>query len=315
MKFSTVEDKETDVAKVETKIENARSSEDQPASRTQNGSRIDSPVDPNSNLVQKAIPADNGWVIIEEADDYLLYLEEILKTIHSEFFKRFEETKIIPDLKIVVPETRAKVLEGVSIVFSGIVPNRIKLEDSQAYKIARSLGAKVTQNIEPDTTHLVALRAGTAKVHAAYKRKNLKLVTPEWLWLCAERWEKVDERMFPLKNAKPNTESRHPPAHCRSPEHPEPLPMPYQITNNVNSNQVGGFLYTINPLMSLSSEDIETMEGEVEDMFKESDGELEGAEDAFTLNDEEDEKEQMDVDISRKRKLDDGSSSSSAEGE
>lgn len=262
----------------------------------------------STDHVQKHIPDEKGWITIEETDDYLLYLEEILKTIHAEFFKRFEDSKIIPDLKVVVPKTRTNVLEGVSMVFSGIVPNRIKLEKSQAYKIARSLGAKVTQNIESDTTHLVALRAGTAKVLAAYKRKNLKLVTPEWLWTCAERWEKVDERMFPLKNAKPNTESRHPPAHCRSPDHPEPLPMPYQIINKANNSQVGGFLYSINPLMSLSSEDIETMEGEVEDMFKESDGEAEGADDAFRLNDDDD--KSMEFTVNKKRKLDEESSSS-----
>lgn len=255
---------------------------------------------------------ENGFVTIEETDDYLLYLEEILKNIHSEFFKRLGATKIIPDLKALIPETRAKVLEGVSIVFSGIIPNRVKLEDSQAYKIARSLGAKVTQNIENTTTHLVALRCGTAKVHAAYRRRNLKLVTPDWLWTCAERWEKVDERMFPLRNAVPNTESRNPPAHCRSPEHPEPLP--YQITNNVNSNQVAGFMYSFNPLMSLSSEDIESMAGEVEDMFKESDGEADGADETFRSVDDDDTNDAIQVNVGRKRKLENESSSSSEEG-
>lgn len=49
-----------------------------------------------------------------------------------------------------------------------------------------------------NTTHLVAIRPGTAKVNAAKKRGNIKIVNPDWLWACAERWEYVDERLFPL---------------------------------------------------------------------------------------------------------------------
>lgn len=270
--------------------------------------------------LESKIDAD-GFIVIEEDDDYLLYLEEILKTIHAEFIKRYEESGKIPNLKEVIPEKRATVLQGVSIVFSGIVPNRIKLEDSPAYKIARSLGAKVTQNIEVDTTHLVALRAGTAKVHAAYKRKNLKLVTPDWLWTCAERWEKVDERLFPLKNTKPNNESRNPPAHCRSPEHPEQLPFIYQVNKSAASpTPVGGF---INPLISLTSEDIQTMEGEVEDMFKESDEEADvetevdvDLNEIFPCDEEEPEEPEDDKKESighKKRKLEHEDSSSSFE--
>jgi len=48
------------------------------------------------------------------------------------------------------------------------------------------------------TTHLVAIRKGTAKANAARKDANIKIVNPEWLWTCAERWEHVDERLFPL---------------------------------------------------------------------------------------------------------------------
>lgn len=297
----------------------AECSSSSPAKNAAGGDEEPAVVSVEPRVSTSKVDAD-GFIVIEETDDYLLYLEEILKIIHAQFFRIREETGKIPDLKQVIPDTRAKVLKGVNLVFSGIVPNRMRLEDSQAYRIARSLGANVTQNIEPDSTHLVALRAGTAKVHAAYKRKHLKLVTPEWLWTCAERWEKVDERLFPLKNAKLNVEARHPPAHCRSPEHPEPSPFTYPSGSNVvdatnstkfSESQAGDFMYTINPLMSLSSEDIEKMEGEVEDIFKESDGETE---DPFAESDEDDEDEEdndeHDADSTRKRKLSIRSSSS-----
>ena len=55
--------------------------------------------------------------------------------------------------------------------------------------------------ISRDTTHLVAAKLGTAKVNDARKLGHVKLVTPDWLWGCAERWEHIDERLYPLSKA------------------------------------------------------------------------------------------------------------------
>lgn len=54
------------------------------------------------------------------------------------------------------------------------------------------------QDLTEKATHLVAIKPGTAKVYAAKKQSNLRIVNPDWLWSCAERWERVDERLFPL---------------------------------------------------------------------------------------------------------------------
>ena len=70
-----------------------------------------------------------------------------------------------------------------------------------------SLGAKVQREVrvkDKVATHLVAARGGTAKVNEArrFNEKNksnpVHLVTPDWLWCCAERWEKAEEAIFPL---------------------------------------------------------------------------------------------------------------------
>lgn len=126
---------------------------------------------------------------VEDADDYLIYLEDILKKIHLKFYEEYDsmESGEIPDLKKVIPKVRGLVLKNCRLVFSGLVPTRTKLEHSKAYQVARSLGATVTQDLEDDTTHLVAVRPGTVKVNAGKKKKNLKIVTPDWLWSCAER--------------------------------------------------------------------------------------------------------------------------------
>lgn len=122
----------------------------------------------------------------------------------------------IPDLKTLLPKIRSEVLLGKTLVFSGLVPTQIKLEKSKAYLIARSLGANVTQQLTDETTHLVASTAGTFKVNAARKRPNMHIVSPDWLWACAERWECVEEKLFPLDSRKAS-KTRQPPAHCHSP--------------------------------------------------------------------------------------------------
>jgi RNA polymerase II subunit A-like phosphatase len=139
---------------------------------------------------------EDDLVEVEDEDDYLVYLEEILKTVHKAFYDLYDELNgEVPDLKSVIPYVRRKLLAGTSLVFSGLVPTHTPLEKSRAYLLARSMGAQVTQDLTPETTHLVAVRPGTVKVNAARRApRNIFVVTPDWLWCCAERWEKVDER-------------------------------------------------------------------------------------------------------------------------
>lgn len=166
--------------------------------------------------IEKKSKLEDDLIEIEDPDDYLLYLEQILKKIHENFYKIYDSNKTIPDLKALVPKIRSEVLVGKNLVFSGLVPNHMKLEQSRAYLIAKSLGAQVSQSLTKTTTHLVALTPGTVKVTTARKQTGIKIVAPAWLWSCAERWECVDERIFPLDSSKGKT-MRQPPLHCHSP--------------------------------------------------------------------------------------------------
>lgn len=71
----------------------------------------------------------------------------------------------IPDLKVLIPKIRSEVLVGKTIAFSGLVPNQLKLEQSKAYLIAKSLGANVTQQLTAETTHLVAATSGLSFIY------------------------------------------------------------------------------------------------------------------------------------------------------
>lgn len=198
--------------------------------------------------------AEDNMVEIQDPDDYLLYLETILKLIHRRFYETHDKTKEIPDLKLLVPKLKSEVLVGVSIVFSGLVPNIVKLEHSRPYLIAKNLGAEITEGITAATTHLVAASTGTQKVFQAQKTKIIQIVTPEWLWTCSERWEHVDEKLYPLSTNRPR-QMRQIPAHCS----PDRVPEPDDVKFN-------------NPYFQMSDCDIASMEAEVEDSSSESDG-------------------------------------------
>lgn len=203
---------------------------------------------------EQIIQEDN-LVEIQDPDDYLLYLETILKNIHKRFYETYDETKEIPDLKVLVPKLKSEVLVGVSIVFSGLVPNIVKLKHSRPYLIAKNLGAEVTEGITDKTTHLIAASTGTQKVFQAQKNKKIQIVTPDWLWTCAERWEHVDEQLYPLTNNRPK-QMRQVPAHCS----PERIPESDDAKFN-------------NPYLQMCDDEIASMQQEVDDESTESEEE------------------------------------------
>ncbi|XP_033254090.1 RNA polymerase II subunit A C-terminal domain phosphatase-like [Drosophila miranda] len=214
---------------------------------------------------------DEGKLIeIEDPDDYLLYLEVILRNIHKRFYAIYDETMEIPDLKIIVPKIRCEVLRGKNLVFSGLVPTQMRLEQSRAYFIAKSLGAEVQPNISKESTHLVAVNAGTYKVNAAKKQVNIRVVNANWLWTCAERWELVEEKLFPL-DRKVRNKGRQPPAHCHSPEHVVNYSERSEISpssSKQQEEQSGNFRETLNPLLVLSNAEIADMNKDYDTFFE-----------------------------------------------
>ncbi|XP_055603521.1 RNA polymerase II subunit A C-terminal domain phosphatase isoform X2 [Uranotaenia lowii] len=223
----------------------------------------------NVKTIEPELEIKSNLIEINDPDDYLLYLEHILITIHQKFYEEYDKTKEISDLKQLIPQAKSQVLVGCNLVFSGLVPNNMKLTQSKAYQVARSLGAQVTQDFSPESTHLVAVTFGTSKVHNARKNPRIKIVTPEWLWTCAERWEHVEELLYPLKTSKPS-KMRQPPPHCHSPEH----------SVNYGAGSSGRkttekippkFSDTINPLLSFSNDDLNAMNDEFDEFFESDD--------------------------------------------
>ena len=112
-----------------------------------------------------------------------------------------------PDTRAIIPALRQQTLKGASLVFTGVVPTNVPLKNSAVYRSAIGLGANVTDNVvssattsnkQDFTTHVIAARLGTEKAYRASRMRGVKLVGVEWLWCCAQRWEWVDERLFPV---------------------------------------------------------------------------------------------------------------------
>ncbi|XP_029697521.1 RNA polymerase II subunit A C-terminal domain phosphatase-like [Takifugu rubripes] len=150
----------------------------------------------------------------EDNDDYLPYLENVLKRIHTEYYSRYEayqrkEIAEVPDLSKIIPELRRKTLEGTTIVFSGLVPQGSALPIIAEYHCAQGLGAKVEKNVvlrsanANCTTHLIATKTRTKKAFIARQDKDIHIVTPSWLWSCWYHWEREEEFLFSLNDDIP----------------------------------------------------------------------------------------------------------------
>ncbi|XP_057554451.1 RNA polymerase II subunit A C-terminal domain phosphatase isoform X4 [Hippopotamus amphibius kiboko] len=144
-------------------------------------------------------------------DDHLVHLEEILARVHSDYYARYDrflrgEAQEAPDIRRIVPELRSRVLADVAIIFSGLHPTNFPIEKTREHYHATALGARILTQLvldpdDPDrATHLIAARAGTEKVRQAQECGQLHVVNPDWLWSCLERWDKVEEQLFPLRD-------------------------------------------------------------------------------------------------------------------
>lgn len=158
--------------------------------------------------------------LLQDDDRELDSLQKTLCTIHHNYFEEYEkanaatkagrvaelrpghskkrsidELEHIPDAAIIMAAMKNKVLAGVNLVFSGVVPLGIDVHHSDIGIWAKSFGAKVSENIGRKTTHVIASpERRTAKVRQAIKRGGrINIVNQNWLYACFGQWRMVDE--------------------------------------------------------------------------------------------------------------------------
>lgn len=166
--------------------------------------------------------------LLQDHDEELLYLEQSLRRVHSEYFDTYArqlaaaqggriaelrgsqkrkqplndnyDLAMVPDIKTIMPQMKLRVLEGVVIVFSGVIPLHLDWQTSDITLWARNFGARVDKEVGRRTTHVVAARNRTAKVRQAAKRGKgkIKVVSPAWLTDSIIRWKKLHEYEYLL---------------------------------------------------------------------------------------------------------------------
>ncbi|XP_071510054.1 RNA polymerase II subunit A C-terminal domain phosphatase-like [Diadema antillarum] len=237
----------------------------------------------------------------EDGDDYFMYLGDILIRIHRTYFSQVDaqpSPRPLPDLKVILPKMKTSVLKGCNIVFSGVFPTNMPPEQSRAWKVANALGAKVSPQVitksKEDqgkgraTTHLVAATVGTSKVHLAKRSRKIYIVEPDWLWCCWERWERVDERLFLLPDVSKHGSRSSTPGYSDTEStgsqksRKGKAKSKSMASTNGKSTGVGNpaqrtkarplsLSEDYNPMYSFSSEDLASMDREVQDMCDSSD--------------------------------------------
>lgn len=182
-------------------------------------------VSPSSNESGESERSKHN--LLQDHDNELLQLEASLHRVHSEFYDIYYrqlsaaqggrlgqlrggqkrkllsdkfDLDLVPDIKTVLPLVKSKVLAGIVVVFSGVVPLGVDVGSTDSAILASSFGARIEENVGRSTTHVVAARNRTLKVRKAIKRGKgrIKVVNPQWLTDSINRWSKVDEGPYLL---------------------------------------------------------------------------------------------------------------------
>ncbi|KAK5957967.1 CTD phosphatase Fcp1 [Knufia fluminis] len=167
--------------------------------------------------------------ILRNDDEELIHLERSLRTLHERFYAEYDRKRNsgagkgarvaalagkqkppipdtqsssdahnVPDVKKIMPALKQRILAGVVIVFSGVLPLNTDIQNADVSIWAKSFGATISDKVNKETTHVIAARVGTAKVKTAVKR-GIKVVGTDWLMQSIQQWRKLDERPYMLK--------------------------------------------------------------------------------------------------------------------
>ncbi|TIA91623.1 hypothetical protein E3P99_01036 [Wallemia hederae] len=138
---------------------------------------------------------EHRQLVSRAPDGELQRLSKLLKHIHSTYYN-YKNAGDNPDIKEIIPNMKKKVLQGVDMLFSSVIPLGVPLEVSSIYKMAVSFGALVHKTYSEQISHLVTAKKGTAKVEEAKKADVSHIVRPEWLFDSCAKWERLPEEEY-----------------------------------------------------------------------------------------------------------------------
>ena len=168
--------------------------------------------------------------LLQDDDTELEHLGQNLRKIHQVYFEEYhreaagskggrvadlrpghgkkrsiDELENIPDAALLMAGIKSHVLQGVNLVFSGVVPLGVDIQSHDTAVWAKTFGATVSENVTKRTTHVVASpERRTAKVRqAAKKGGKIAIVIQNWLFACFSQWKKVNEDPYRIHSDAP----------------------------------------------------------------------------------------------------------------
>ncbi|KAG4026580.1 hypothetical protein MFRU_039g00580 [Monilinia fructicola] len=165
--------------------------------------------------------------VLKDDDVELTYLQQHLTDLHRAFYEEYDKAltnvpggrvaqlkpghqrkvnvkseaadlKVVPNIAVVMPRLKSKVLDGCVIVMSGLVPLGVDLMRSEIAQQIESFGGKIHKKVSRKVTHVVASsqKTRTQKVREAAKYPHIKIVTQQWLTQSISKWKKEDESEY-----------------------------------------------------------------------------------------------------------------------
>ena len=149
-------------------------------------------------------------------------------------------------------------------------------------KLVPGLGSTNKRVAMKATTQVIAGKSGTAKLKEAKRVAGVKIVNPRWLWSCAEQWRWLDKKQFPVEadegcikeEKKEDAKKKHGNEERDSkPKAGNALPVADHAAkeNNlqtgkesVSTNDKPGCRSRLDSRISVSDEELERMEAEVD---------------------------------------------------
>lgn len=146
-----------------------------------------------------AIEGDVGQMIAEASE----HENHVVNGLHDSntSVARIDETRTTVRIPTLLGRLRGAVLEGCVVTFSGLIArNDAFPECSTHWRLARSLGAKVTHGVTPETTHLIAaqVQTRTHKISACVERDDVYIVHSDWLLYSRYVLARANEQTFSL---------------------------------------------------------------------------------------------------------------------
>lgn len=150
---------------------------------------------------------DDDENLLHDDDAELYMLEKALERIHNAYYTDLKEARNgeRPDLTEIIPNLKRKCLEGITILFSGILPLGTNYNNADIVIWCKQFGVRVVNEVVPEVTHIVARDPSTSNYRTGFTFKvrvarkvlpSAKLVNPDWLFMCLSSWKKVDEEDY-----------------------------------------------------------------------------------------------------------------------